>query len=196
MMNYLAHLYLSGSNKDLVIGNFIADHVKGKAFLDYPKSIQNGIFLHRKIDHFTDHHKLFKKNVSFLFPEFRHYSRVIVDMFFDHFLAAQWELYHPYSLKEFSSQFYQLMQEYSGNLPDKTKKILPIMSKCNWLLTYQSLEGLRDILSQMSQRTRFNSNMTLAVVALEKNYSKISLDFKIFFSQLINFVESEKAKIS
>ena len=60
-MNYLAHLYLSGSNKDLVILNFIADHVKGKAFLDYPKVIQNGILFHRKIDHFTDQHKLFKR---------------------------------------------------------------------------------------------------------------------------------------
>ena len=195
-MNYLAHLYLSGSNKDLVIGNFIADHVKGKAFLDFPKSIQNGILLHRKIDHFTDHHKLFKKNVSLLFPKFRHYSRVIVDMFFDHFLAAQWELHHPDSLEEFSSQFYQLMQEYRGDLPNKTKIILPIMSKYNWLLTHQSLEGLRDILFQMSQRTRFISNMTLAVVVLEKNYSKISLDFNIFFSQLINFVQLEKAKLS
>ena len=195
-MNYLAHLYLSGSNKDLVIGNFIADHVKGKAFLDYPKSIQNGILLHRKIDHFTDHHKLFKKNVSLLFPKFRHYSRVIVDMFFDHFLANKWELYHSYSLDEFSKQFYQLMQEYQGNLPNKTKKILPIMSKYNWLLTYQSLEGLKDILFQMSQRTRFESNMTLSVVELEKNYSKISMDFNTFFGQLINFVQLEKAKLS
>ena len=195
-MNYLAHLYLSGSNKDLVIGNFIADHVKGKAFLDYPKSIQNGILLHRKIDHFTDHHKLFKKNVSFLFPRFRHYSRVIVDMFFDHFLAAKWELYHPDSLDEFSSQFYQLMQDYPGNLPKKTKKILPIMSKYNWLLTYQSLEGLKDILFQMSQRTRFESNMTLSVLELEKNYSKISMDFNTFFGQLVSFVQLEKAKLS
>ena len=195
-MNYLAHLYLSGSNKGLVIGNFIADHVKGKAFLDYPKSIQNGILLHRKIDHFTDHHKLFKKNVSLLFPRFRHYSRVIVDMFFDHFLATQWELYHTDSLEEFSTQFYQFMQEYRGNLPSKTKKIIPIMSKYNWLLTYQTLEGLKHILFQMSQRTRFDSNMTLAVVELEKNYSKICLDFNTFFSQLINFVQSEKAKLS
>ena len=88
------------------------------------------------------------------------------------------------------------MQEYFGNLPDKTKKILPIMSKYNWLLTYQSLEGLRDILFQMSQRTRFVSNMTLAVVEFEKNYSKISLDFNTFFNQLINFVQLEKAKLS
>ncbi|MGB2137083.1 MAG: ACP phosphodiesterase, partial [Flavobacteriaceae bacterium] len=145
-MNYLAHVYLSGSDKDLIIGNFIADHVKGIAYLDYPETIQKGILLHRKIDDFTDHHPLFKKNVTLLFPQFRHYSRVIVDMFFDHFLAAQWELYHPDPLEDFSRQFYLLMQEYSGSLPDKTKKILPILSKYNWFVAYQSLEGLEDIL--------------------------------------------------
>ena len=195
-MNYLAHVYLSGSDKDLIIGNFIADHVKGKAYLDYPETIQKGILLHRKIDDFTDHHPLFKKNVTLLFPQFRHYSRVIVDMFFDHFLAAQWELYHPDPLEDFSRQFYLLMQEYLGSLPDKTKKILPILSKYNWFVAYQSLEGLEDILFQMSQRTRFPSKMSLAVVELEKNYSKIALDFNTFFTELINFVQLERENLS
>ena len=195
-MNYLAHVYLSGSDKDLIIGNFIADHVKGKAYLDYPETIQKGILLHRKIDDFTDHHPLFKKNVTLLFPQFRHYSRVIVDMFFDHFLAAQWELYYPDPLEDFSRQFYLLMQEYSGSLPDKTKKILPILSKYNWFVAYQSLEGLEDILFQMSQRTRFPSKMFLAVVELEKNYSKIALDFNTFFTELINFVQLERENLS
>ncbi|MEK9517133.1 MAG: acyl carrier protein phosphodiesterase [Flavobacteriaceae bacterium] len=195
-MNYLAHVYLSGSDKDLIIGNFIADHVKGKAYLDYPETIQKGILLHLKIDDFTDHHPLFKKNVTLLFPQFHHYSRVIVDMFFDHFLAAQWELYHPDPLEDFSRQFYLLMQEYSGSLPDKTKKILPILSKYNWFVAYQSLEGLEDILFQMSQRTRFPSKMSLAVVELEKNYSKIALDFNTFFTELINFVQLEKENLS
>lgn len=195
-MNYLAHVYLSGSDKDLIIGNFIADHVKGKAYLDYRETIQKGILLHRKIDDFTDHHPLFKKNVTLLFPQFRHYSRVIVDMFFDHFLAAQWELYHPDPLEDFSRQFYLLMQEYSGSLPDKTKKILPILSKYNWFVAYQSLEGLEDILFQMSQRTRFPSNMSLAVLNLEKNYSNIALDFKVFFNELEDFVKREKENLS
>lgn len=195
-MNYLAHVYLSGSDKDLIIGNFIADHVKGKAYLDYPETIQKGILLHRKIDDFTDHHPLFKKNITLLFPQFRHYSRVIVDMFFDHFLAAQWELYHPDPLEDFSRQFYLLMQEYSGSLPDKTKKILPILSKYNWFVAYQSLEGLEDILFQMSQRTRFPSNMSLAVLNLEKNYSNIALDFKVFFNELEDFVKREKENLS
>lgn len=191
-MNYLAHVYLSGPDKALSIGNFIADHIKGKAYLDYPKTIQKGIILHRKIDHFTDQHPLFRKNVTLLFPQFRHYSRVIVDMFFDHFLAAQWTFYHPDPLEEFSRSFYQMMEEYDGILPDKTKKILHVIKKHNWFLAYQSIEGLESILDQMSKRTRFSSNMSLAVAELEKNYSKIALDFNVFFGELKDFVCQEK----
>ena len=88
-MNYLAHVYLSGSDKDLIIGNFDLIMSK-KSLFNYPETIQKGILLHRKIDDFTDHHPDLK-NVTLLFPQFRHYSRVIVDMFFDHFLAAQWD---------------------------------------------------------------------------------------------------------
>ena len=194
-MNYLAHVYLSGENEALTIGNFIADHVKGKAYLDYPETIQKGILLHRKIDLFTDKHPIFKKNVSLLFPQFRHYSRVIIDMFFDHFLAAQWGFYHPDTLQDFSRQFYALMQEYSGILPDKTKKILPVIIKYNWFMAYGSLEGLEWILDQMSQRTTFPTNMSLAIQDLENNYSNIAVDFKIFFDELEDFVLSEKENL-
>lgn len=195
-MNYLAHVYLSGSNKHLAIGNFIADHVKGKAYLEYPESIQNGILLHRKIDYFTDKHPVFKKNVTLLFPKFRHYSRVIVDMFFDHFLAARWEHYHPDPLEEFSRKFYTMMEGYSDHLPDKTKKMLPIISKYNWFVAYRSLEGLENILFQMSQRTQFSSNMSLAIPDLQKNYSKVALEFTVFFDELKDFVKLEKENFS
>ena len=195
-MNYLAHVYLSGADEALTIGNFIADDIKGKAYLEYPEAIQKGILLHRKIDHFTDQHPLFKKNVTLLFPQHRHYSRVIVDMFFDHFLAAQWEFYHPDPLENFSRKFYLLIQEYSGNLPDKTKKILTFCIKHNWFVAYKSLQGLESILYQMSQRTRFPSNMSLAVLNLKKNYSNIAMDFKVFFNELEDFVKREKENLS
>ena len=190
-MNYLAHVYLSGTDQDLSIGNFIADHVKGKAYLDYPDSIQRGILLHRKIDHFTDSHPLFKKNVSLLFPQYRHYSRVIVDMFFDHMLAVHWEQYHPDPLEQFSRSFYTLMKKYEGSLPERTIKMIPIISRNNWFMAYGSLEGLKEILYQMSQRTRFPSDLSMAVVDLEENYLEISIYFGLFFKELVGFVADE-----
>jgi acyl carrier protein phosphodiesterase len=191
-MNYLAHVYLSGDNDELAIGNFIADQVKGKSYISYPQGIRNGILLHRKIDQFTDQHLLFKKNVSLIFPHHRHYSRVIVDMFFDHFLAAHWNDHHSISLEKFSNDFYLLLQQHKGSLPLKTQKLLPVMSLHNWFLAYRSIEGLQRILFQMSQRTQFPSKMDEAIHDLKRHYNKIESDFHTFFEELKHYTQQER----
>jgi acyl carrier protein phosphodiesterase len=84
------------------------------------------------------------------------------------------------------------MEQYSGSLPNKTNEILPVVTKYNWFMAYRSLEGLKSILFKMSQRTRFNSNMSLAIQNLEKNYSNIEFEFKIFFNELEYFVNTKK----
>ena len=60
-MNFLAHIYLSGDNDLITIGNFMADGIKGKRYLKFPPDIQKGIILHRAIDTFTDAHPIVKK---------------------------------------------------------------------------------------------------------------------------------------
>ena len=98
-MNHLAHLYLSQTNVDLMVGNFIADRVKGKDLLNYSESVQKGIEMHRAIDTFTDEHAVVMKSKKRLFPVYHKYAAVIVDMFYDHILAKNWEEYSPISLK-------------------------------------------------------------------------------------------------
>ena len=98
-MNFLAHIYLSGDNEELKIGNFIADSVKGKQYLEYPPGIIDGIVLHRAIDTFTDTHPIVSRSVERLFERYGHYSRVIVDILYDHFLAANWKDYSDIPLK-------------------------------------------------------------------------------------------------
>src|SRR6056300_851441 len=105
-MNFLAHVFLSGADFDLAVGNLIADKIKGNNINHYPAAVQKGIVLHRAIDTFTDTHPNFKNCVSTLFPTYRHYSRVIVDMYFDHFLALHWDRFHAVPLVDFSADFY------------------------------------------------------------------------------------------
>ena len=93
-MNFLAHVFLSGDDFPLAVGNLIADQIKGNEVQNYPLQVQNGIKLHHAIDHFTDTHQIFKECVTELFPIYRHFSRVIIDMDFDHFLAVHWNKYH------------------------------------------------------------------------------------------------------
>src|SRR5690606_38990711 len=101
-MNFLSHLYLSGKSTEIIIGNFIGDFVKGAKMDDYPPEVTKGIKLHREIDFFTDNHPVVMKSKDKLRVKHGHYAGVVVDMFYDHFLAVDWESYHPQPLKIFA----------------------------------------------------------------------------------------------
>ncbi|WP_438711791.1 ACP phosphodiesterase [Aquimarina muelleri] len=190
-MNFLAHIYLSGEDPELTIGNFIADSVKGKAYLQYPDGVQRGITLHRKIDSYTDSHPIVKKSVSRLFPKYSHYSTVIVDILYDHFLAANWKEYSNTPLEEYISSFYTLLQEYYEILPKRIQNFMPYMIKDNWLLSYESIQGIGTILYQMNQRTKNRSKMNFAVIELEKYYDDFGKEFRSFFEELELYTKNE-----
>ena len=104
-MNFLAHLYLSGDNEQIIVGNFIGDFVKGRnALQTFDPTIALGIELHRAIDQFTDTHPVVRSSKDRLRPKYRHYAGVIVDIFYDHFLARKWNDYHKTPLPEFAQR--------------------------------------------------------------------------------------------
>lgn len=192
-MNFLAHIYLSGDNEQLMVGNFMADSVKGKKYLKYPDKIKNGIILHRAIDYYTDTHEIFKKSTQRLFPIYGHYSGIIVDIFYDHFLAANWEEYSSVSLEEYTLNFYRILEDHYEILPFRVKSFLPYMVNDNWLLSYAKIEGIEKVLKGMNNRTGRKSGMHKAVQELEEYYSQFENEFRSFFEDLQNF-SREKIK--
>ncbi len=194
-MNFLAHIYLSNDDPSLKIGNFIADSVKGKKYLTYPERIQEGILLHRKIDSFTDTHPIVKKSVSRLFPKYRHYSTVIVDILYDHFLAANWSHYSTTPLKKYTIDFYELLEDNYEILPKNIQNFLPYMIQENWLYSYATLEGISKALEGMNRRTRNRSKMNLAIVELKEFYVEFGMEFTDFFTELTIYAKSEIKKL-
>ncbi|HEY5975737.1 MAG TPA: DUF479 domain-containing protein, partial [Geobacteraceae bacterium] len=50
-MNFLFHLYLSGDDPELMVGNLMGDFVKGRLMPGrFPIGIERGLVLHRAID--------------------------------------------------------------------------------------------------------------------------------------------------
>jgi acyl carrier protein phosphodiesterase len=194
-LNFLAHLYLSGDSEGLKIGNFIADAVKGKTHEKFPLPIQKGIILHRRIDSYTDTHPIVLLSCKRLWDKYRHYSPVIVDIFYDHFLAANWELYSPKPLAIYVENCYQLLESQIEILPEKIKLMLPYMRQQNWLLNYAQLEGIRKTLTGMSKRTPFESGMEKAVESLEASYPIFKNEFSQFFEELQSYVSDEIKKL-
>ena len=187
-MNFLAHIYLSGSNEKLMVGNFIGDFIKGNQIFELDEEIQKGVRLHREIDSFTDSHPIVLESKIRLREKFSHYAPVIVDVFYDHFLAKDWHMFSDTALLPFTEQFYQTMAQYNGDIPDAVTHMLGFMSRDNWLYHYQSIEGINRSLTGMSKRTKFDSKMEMAAQSLKAYYESFSDEFHQFFPILQNHV--------
>jgi acyl carrier protein phosphodiesterase len=184
-MNFLAHLYLSPKNEEIMFGNFIADSVKGKVFDTYSEKIQQGILLHREIDQYIDSHPVFKESKKRLSPRYRMYSGVITDIFYDHFLAKNWSEYSDKELSRFVSSAYQMLIKKFLLLPARSKRTLPFMIAQNWLVNYANFKDLRKVFRGMSRRTSNTSPMLNAVDDLELHYELFEAEFRAFFPDII-----------
>ena len=183
-MNFLAHIYLSGNSDLIKIGNFMADGVRGNKHLELHSEIQKGIILHRSIDTFTDAHPIFRQSTKRLHSKYHHFSGVIVDVFYDHFLAKNWKLYSDEKLEDYVATFYASLETHHDLLTEKAQLMKPYMIQQNWLLSYQTIDGIENILSQMDNRIRRESNMRFSVQELRLFYSDFEDDFTIFFNDL------------
>ena len=184
-MNFLAHLHLSGDNTFIMLGNFIGDFVKGKNLVEKVGSeMAKGIELHREIDFFTDQHPIVTQSKKRLRPKYRHYSGVIVDVFYDHFLAKNWNDYHPQPLSDYAAYVYDVIQKNATLLPDRVNMMMPYMIKGNWLVNYATVEGIHRALTGMTRRTPYESKMDESVVDLQENYEDFKSEFEAFFPAL------------
>jgi acyl carrier protein phosphodiesterase len=147
--------------------------------------VQLGVKLHRLIDEYTDSHAIVLESKKRLRPKFRHYSPVIADVFYDHFLATDWANYSNQSLLTYTKEFYTLTEKFTDVLPEKAQYMLGYMKRDNWLFNYQYLEGIDRALTGMSRRTSFTSHMDEASVELKNNYEQYHDEFSRFFPELI-----------
>lgn len=195
-MNFLAHIYLSGEDVRITIGNFIADKIHGKTYKKYPIDIQKGILLHREIDTFTDAHPIVRQSTKRLHINYGHYSSVIVDILYDHFLAKNWKAYSTIPLKDFTVSFYNLLEESYEILPLRIKNLMPFMIADNWLLNYSKIEGVQQVLDGMNRRTKYKSKMNEATKELKIHYNEFEEEFTLFFDELITFSKNKLIEIN
>ncbi|MFY0593926.1 ACP phosphodiesterase [Roseivirga sp.] len=183
-INYLAHLLLSGNNPKIKVGNFIGDFIKGKQYETLDPMIGKGVLLHREIDFYTDNHAIVALSKDRLREKYRHYSGVIVDMFYDHYLAKNFELYSSTHLTDFAQMSYQIVESYWDVIPPRGQKMLPYMIRGNWLVNYGKREGIHRALQGLSRRTKFDSKLEYAIQDLQEFDSEFESEFMSFFKEI------------
>ncbi len=190
-MNFLAHLTLSNNDDDILIGNFIADSTRSAEYHRYKKQVVYGIELHHKIDAYTDSHPVVEESKERLRPRHGKYAGVIVDIFYDHYLARDYHRYGEYPLADFAQRCYSLFERRFSELTQGTQRMLPFMKRGNWLVNYGTEAGMRKVFSGMSHRASFNNHMNTAVDDLVAFYADFKKDFEAFYPQLEDYVQQE-----
>lgn len=188
-MNYLGHIYLSGENEPLMIGNFIADYVKGKQYLEYSTEIQEGILLHRSIDHFTDNNQQWQSIREMLRPVYNRYAGVATDIFVDHFLAVHWNSYSKFPLKVFSKWVHAVFLRNYSVLPERVKGFLAYLIQHKRLLSYSEISGIEESLFIMSLRTSLPDKTKEAIQLLKTHYQEFEELSILFLTDIIDFVQ-------
>lgn len=187
-MNHLAHLFLSRQSDKMMVGNFIADGVKGKKYLGFHDEIARGILMHRAIDTFTDSSEIVRNSKQYFKNQYGLFAGVIVDVFYDHFLASNWNRYADAPLEEFAARAYGIFESYLPVMPVRYQHMLPYMKKENWLLNYGNLDGIRRTLHGMSRRIPNHPGIENATDELIGHYDQLQDDFTRYFPSLENHV--------
>jgi len=180
-LNYLAHALLSKNDSNLLVGNFIADHLRGNNFEAYPKEVIEGILLHRRIDSFTDQHEGFRKSKRLFYDGFEKYSGILVDIYFDHLLAKNFDKHAPTSLHNFSQHVYGV---YTGNthlLPQSSFRFLDYVVKNNIYQSYANLDAIEKVLFHLSQRIGHKISLDQSRELYLKNETELSFNFENLF---------------
>ena len=189
-MNYLAHVYLSCDDEELLIGNFISDFIANKDREKFSNGIQKGILLHRKIDSFTDtHSEVFQAN-GLIRASQRKYAPVVTDIYFDHFLITNWTSYSDTKLSDFTNHVYGILDNNMEVYPDKLKAIVPLMIRDNFLLSCENEVRLRKTFERVAKRAKFPNHFYRAYDDLVEHYEELENHFKAFFPKLNDMVRS------
>lgn len=193
-MNYLAHIYLAEDNDESRLGNFLGDFANKSLENNFGSAIREGIYMHRKLDSFTDSHPIFLKSKNRISSVNRFFAAVLIDMFYDHFLAKNWSEYCEIPLEEYADNFYSMLKSYSYCLPDKLTRRMPYIIEENWLLSYREIGGIKTPLDRIA--VRFSKSRHLLINPIDElinNYEGLEEDFKGFFSCAIEYADKLKS---
>ena len=181
-MNFLGHIFLTPDDDELLLGNFIADSVKGNPFKQFPNRVAEGIQLHRAIDEFTDKHELVKEGVARFRSTQGRYASVVIDVVYDHVLASNWNEYHHQELPDFTKETYVKLGAQRDHFPVQVEGYFPYMQQQNWLLNYQFEWGLVKSLEGLDRRSSFPSRMVESVEVFRRFEEEFKVEFKHFIA--------------
>jgi acyl carrier protein phosphodiesterase len=193
-VNHLLHLYLADDTPSSLLGNLMGDFVKGRLDDTFPAAIRQGIELHRQVDAFAHDNPHYRRSKSRLDNRYGYFRGVLIDIFYDHFLARNWHRYHPLPLEKFADRIYRLLEEHFELLPSGLQQVAPRMIEHNWLVSYREAETIERVLARLSSRLRRANPIGQGIAELHRHYAGLENDCDLFLAEAQEFAKAWKGR--
>ena len=190
-MNFLAHTYLAGGSDHAIVGSLMGDFVKGPLNGRYGSEIARALALHRRIDVYTDAHHVVRQSRQRVSSARRRFAGILVDMFYDHFLALRWDEYSDMPLERFTARIYSALRQHHALLPERLQAIAPRMAAADWLGSYRYVEAIGLALDRMGQRLKRGNPLLRSTEELLAHYEDFDADFRTFFPDVVRFARGQ-----
>ncbi|MBJ6750358.1 acyl carrier protein phosphodiesterase [Geomonas anaerohicana] len=187
-MNYLFHLYLSGDDPAILTGNFMGDFVKGPLAGRFPERLRRGLALHRRIDSFAQGHPAFTASRLRIAPEFGLYRGILVDLYYDHFLAGAWRQWHDEPLPVYLGRVRKIVEGNRDLLPERLQRLVPVIFE-DMIPSYLTTDGIADALQRMSRRVPRANPLAGGGRELTRNYLALQEDFLQFLPEVHRYTQ-------
>ena len=185
-MNFLAHLHLAYLAESSLLGNLVADFVKGDPYQYYSAAIADGIMMHRRVDKMTDTLPIVKQARSLFSPEHQRVAPITLDVIWDHFLARRWSEFELRStLSEFNNWAEQQIKPDVHITPEEFQYLNRHLWQENWLERYADLTFIAKVLKGMANRRPKLARLATSIDDIEKNYSALEHIFGDFYPDMI-----------
>jgi acyl carrier protein phosphodiesterase len=185
-MNFLLHMLLSGDDDQILVGNFMGDFVKGPLLDRFPERIRLGVTLHRRIDSFASRSELFTRSRLRIDPLYGLYRGVLVDLFYDHFLVAEWSHWSQEPFDRYLARTRAIIDDHRAELPERMQPLVPVIFE-ELLPSYGQVSGIGRALQRMSRRVTRANPLAGGEAELLRHYSDLQADFRGFMPLVWSF---------
>ncbi len=170
------------------LGNLCGDFVRGVDVATLHPELQRGVRLHRAIDRYVDAHPVVVGARQRLQPPFRRFGGVLVDVWFDHFLARDWEHHGKgQALRSFLGDVHADLHAHLALLPVALQRVVPRFTTEGWLEGYGSIEGIERVLGMMDRRLARPTPLARGGELLREHYAALGEDFARLWPDLAAF---------
>ncbi len=180
-VNHLAHAHLSGPDPDLIAGNLSADYLRKRECLELTLELQDGVALHRHIDHVTDNHPAIRSCWRLLHARHGKYASVIFDIYADYLLATRWHQFSPESLQAVTERTYSALNLRAEKLPPELAARFGRMIASDWLRQYGSYEGQAYVFERFGRRLSRPELLVGVIDTLRANEQVFAKAFDDFY---------------